>query len=814
MMKTPVRRRNHRRSLGILTKTALLSWLVTIVTMAVFVAGILPAQKQTFLENLQSKAHGVSVSLQDIAAGAVVTEDYSEVVDHCMEVLSGDSTIKHLVLTRNDGFALIHTRDGWRSENLGVEWYPSNRQSVHEVLEPHFLDEEVFQYSRPFGYSGIEWGWIHVGLSLDAYRDNVKASYTRTGWLALLCILMGLVASVIYAKRLVLPILRLRHVAQQVADGDLSARADVHTGDEVEALAEGFNAMTQAVDDREKRVRAQNEQLSALATDSAFHDGRIEKAARRVTKASAETLGVDRVGVWLFNDDRSAIECLDLFDLRDRTRSTGTSLDREGNQQYFAALETDRVLAVSDAIVDRRTSCLAETYLAPLNITSTMDATIRSGDRVLGVICHEHMGDCRQWTLEEENFAGSVADLMALALEGRSRRAAQEELLAAKETAEAASEAKSQFLANMSHEIRTPINGVMGMLQILDDDDLTDKQRRFVTAALSSSKTLLTVIGDVLDFSKIEAGHLELDHADLSFRDSIDRAVRMFAEQAEAQGIELYYDVNPDLPDRLVGDSNRVQQVVINLVSNAMKFTEVGEIRVDCRLVDQSETHAVVRVSVRDTGAGIPPDQLETIFESFAQGDTSMRRFHGGTGLGLAISRRLVSLMDGEIGVESDFGAGSTFWFTARLEVQKDVAVATSDDFLSPHGLRLLVVDDSKTSRDQLCGQAHAWGCRVGQAANASEAMDELRRGTDSESPYDVALIDHQMRGIDGLRLAKLINCDQRFALTRLILVSGFRVPERAILREAGLEIVVPKPVRASELYDAIVSAINGPCPG
>jgi len=810
-MKEESLRRNHRGPMGILTKTALLSWLVAIITIAVFVAGILPGQKRTFLENLKSKAHGVSVSLQDVAAGAVVTEDFSEVVDHCMEVLAGDETIEHLVLTRNDGFALIHTREGWRSEQLGPEWCPATRKPTNGIQQPLFLTVEVFQYSRPFGYSGIEWGWIHVGLSLDSYRENVKASYWRTGWLALLCILLGLVASVVYAKRLVTPILRLRHVAQLVADGDLSARAEVNTGDEVEALADGFNTMTQAVQDREARVRTQNRQLASLVTENAFHDGRIEKAARRVAQVSAETLGVESVSVWMFNDDRSAIDCLDRFDLSSRTHSVDGTATRSGKEAYFSALEGERVLATSDPTIDPRTSCLAESYLLPLKISSLMHAAIRLEGRVAGVICHEHIGKGHHWTAEEENFAGSVADLMALALEGRNRRAVQEELLAAKEAAEAASEAKSQFLANMSHEIRTPINGVMGMLQIIEDDDLTEKQRRYVTAASSSARTLLNVIGDVLDFSKIEAGHLELERSDFSLEDSIDRSVRMFAEQAETQGIELYYVVASEIPDRLVGDPNRIQQVVINLIGNALKFTEAGEVNVKCQLADLSETDATVRVNVHDTGCGIHPDQLETVFESLAQGDSSMQRSHGGTGLGLAISRRLISLMGGEIGVASTVGVGSTFWFTLRLEQQRNAADDSAKRRPSTRELRVLVVDDSKTSREVIGGHARAWGCQMGQAANASEALDELRRGVEVNAPYEIALIDACMSGIDGLRLARLVNDNPQFASTRLILLSGFREPAKEELDQAAIVAVVPKPVRASDLYDAIFDVDDGP---
>jgi signal transduction histidine kinase/DNA-binding response OmpR family regulator len=795
--------------MGILARTALLSWLVTIITMAVFVAVNLPGQKQTFLENLESKARGVSASLQDVAAGAVVTEDYSEVVSHCMEVLSRDETIEFLVLTRNDGFALIHTREEWRNEQQSIDWHPALREAKYGISQPDILDKEVFRYSRPFDYSGIEWGWIHVGLSLDAYRSNLRASYSRTAWLVAFCILMGLVASVVYAKRLVEPILRLRDTAQLVAGGDLSARADVSSGDEVEALADAFNTMTQAVQDREARLRTLNEQLAALVTEKALHEGIIDETARRITEASAETLEVERVGVWLFMEDQSAIECLDQFDRSGRKHERGFQLPRKKYEPYFSALEDTRVLVASDALSDPRTSCLAESYLRPAHVSSMMDAAIRLGGRMVGVICHEHVGESRSWTPEEENFVGSLADLLALALEARDRRAAQRHLVAAKEAAEAANEAKSQFLANMSHEIRTPISGVMGMLQLLDKDELAEKQRRYVTAALSSADTLLTVIGDVLDFSKIEAGHLELDQSKFALREAVDSSVRLFAEKAEAQRIELSYAVAPDVPDKLVGDPNRLRQVLINLVGNAVKFTEAGEVHVDAHRVERSESAVLIHFSVRDTGPGIPREQLDTIFESFAQGDASMQRRHGGTGLGLAISRHLVALMGGELVVNSEPGKGSTFAFTARLALQEDVAEPETR-VITPQGLRVLVVDDSETVRDVVCDHIRAWGNQVGWAASASEAMAELQRGEEAKSPYAVALIDSRMPGIDGFSLAKLLRQERRFRSLPLILMAGFKAPPESRLRECGIAGVVSKPVRASDLYDTIVMVANG----
>lgn len=795
--------------MGILVKTAVLAWLVTAVTLAVFLAGILPNQKRTFLDNLESKARGIAVSLHDIAAGAVMTEDFSVVVDHCLVMLTNDETIEYLVLVRHDGFALIHTRDGWRNTTLEGAWRPADRLEFARMLSPPFLDGEAFHYSRPFDYSGIEWGWIHIGLSLETYRENVKDSYRRTFWMAGLGLLIGLVASIVYARLLVAPIIRLRGAARSLADGNLEARADVRTGDELEILADSFNSMAHAIQDREGRLTDQSKQLARFVTRKPFHEGDVEEAARLICRTNTRLLGVDRVSVWLLNTEKMAGECVGISRAGNDDPCSAPSFPCAGNEPFFNALKSSRILSVVDASADPRTSCLVEQNEARTETLSVMDAPVRIGEDIVGIVCHAQEDGPRHWTADEENYAASTADLMAMAIVSRERRKVREDLVAAKEAAEAASEAKSQFLANMSHEIRTPLNGVIGMLQLIGRGRLDNKQTRNVSEALSAAETLTTVLGDVLDFSKIESGLLELDSAEFTLRDAIYRSVRLFAKETEEKGLELGYSVAQDAPNKVFGDSIRLQQILINLVGNAVKFTDEGEVFVQCDVVERSERDLALRFVVTDTGSGIPEAARQAIFESFSQGDSSMVRRHGGTGLGLSIAQHLVRLMNGEIKVMSEEGEGSRFEFTVVLGKRSDASESTKIRRLIPLEMRVLVVGNTATSRSVIRNSLEGWGCSVDEVRDASGAMRTLDQPPGNVPAVRLVVVDAGIVGTNGLELSKLIRSRHGRDSIGIVLLSGFEPPEAEELDRYGVDAVIPKPVRSSSLFDAIISIVH-----
>ncbi|MDZ7582125.1 MAG: ATP-binding protein [Deltaproteobacteria bacterium] len=703
-MKTPPEA--TRTNVGITVKTAGLSWLITTATLLIFTLVIIPQQKATFLENLESKARGITASLQDVTAGAIVSEDYSSVVDHARNVLEGDPSIAFLVITKNDGFGLINEAGvapavtpgvkppapSWRMETLDASWAPAARTARGGIAVPSPLNRRVFHYSRPFDYSGIEWGWIHVGLALDSYNHSVHAVYVRTALLAGLCMLLGLVASVLYARRLTTPLLRLRETAQQVAAGSLGARAVVHSGDEVEALANTFNVMAQTIQDREQRMRDQQGELQLqtrlqeilMEISSTYISLPLDQLDQAI-ETSLGDLGrfvrADRAHLFAYEDDKQIC------------RNTHEWC-AEGIEPQIQSLQAVPIATISDWVdAHRRGQAIhipdvfalppedgVRQVLEPQGVKSLLSVPMIDESHCLGFIGFDSVQQQHSYSAAEQRLLTVFAQML---VNIRQRIKTEHALMISRHAAEQASRTKSEFLANMSHELRTPLNHIIGFTELVLSSDfgkLSAEQEEFLKDVLGSGHHLLSLINDVLDLAKVEAGKMELEIAPVRIRELLENSLVMVKEKALKHQLQLKVDVH-GLPEEVLVDERKLKQVIYNLLSNAVKFTpQGGQVRLEARIQAGSELDGCpvtvagnghgqwLSVWVADTGIGLAPEDLARVFSPFEQVEGSASRKYQGTGLGLSLTRQMVALHGGAIWAESaGTGQGSTFRFAIPL---------------------------------------------------------------------------------------------------------------------------------------------------
>ena len=715
--------------MGVQFRTALLVWAVSVGTLLIFLLILIPDQRKSFLESLESRAFAITSALQNITTGAVINEDYSSVVAQCLQILSDDKSIEYLVVSRNDGFSLVHDSTGqWRTETLSNEWRPDQRESYYELQVTPLFDKRVFHYSKPFDYSSIQWGWIHVGLSLNKYDSSVTRSNQKIVAVSILCIVLSFFASLYYARLLVSPILNLQAVVKNVARGNLATRAVIESPDEVGSLANSFNSMTEALSMKDRILSsicfaAQQALCNSNWTDVTQDILSKLGSASKVGRSYLYENGTTKHGTSISSLRYEWINPEILREPQDRVSTITWSAS--GLKTIMNRLQNGSIAIESIKSSDKS----IQAFLKSQSIQSVLLIPIMINDSCWGFLGFDECSYRRKWTDAEQESLGAAANLLGAAIE---KEKAQDALIEAKASAEAANEAKSQFLATMSHEVRNPISGIISTLQLLGRQPLNERCRSYSENALTSAESLLKVVGGVLDFSKIESGKMELVEKDFSLKLTVESVISIFAVQAEEKGIKLSFQIKQSTTNYLVGDPNRLHQILVNLIGNAIKFTEKGAIEILCETEEKNTHEMLLKVQVRDTGIGISKNLQEDIFNAFTQADSTMIRSQTGTGLGLQICRQLCQLMGGEIGMKSEQQKGSTFWLNIpfrKSELQPSLHSGLQE-YKSP---KILDPVENKTSqkviREAIESQLGETETAITEARSPNEKVRSPSRG-------------------------------------------------------------------------------------
>jgi two-component system, sensor histidine kinase and response regulator len=748
----------RRKIVGIVLVTCTVALLGASVTFAIF-------DRMNFMEN---KTNDLRITSQMVETNVAAALTFGDAVS-AREVLASVRANPHIVRAR------LYDKNGQPFAEYRSDSATGGPAGPLSVLLRASAPSGTMTLSRPMRLAGETIGMLYLESDLLDLRERERRFAINASAVLLLSLLVALLLSVRLQGVISGPIQTLAHTAREVsANQDYAKRVEKVGDDEIGFLFDCFNEMLGRVQQRdaamqviqtglEKRVEERTAYLNAMIDNNPLSIFVVDRK-RRITIANLAFEKQFQVSLGEMND--RSIRDLQSQEMRDESSwindetFSGRSVEREIRRFRKDGLAMD-----------------FELHAAPLIV------------------------------------AGEVVGSLRILQDITERKRAEEELKRAMVTAEAANHAKSEFLANMSHEIRTPMNGILGMTELALDTPLSPEQREYLTTVKSCGDSLLILINDILDFSKLEAGKMELDRVEFSLRDSLAETLRSLAIRAHQKHLELTYRVRPQLADHYLGDSGRIRQVLINLLGNAIKFTEKGEVAVDVDQETESEQGVALHVQVKDTGIGIPRSKQSLIFDAFTQADSSMTRKYGGTGLGLAITRRLVEAMGGKIWLESEEGQGSTFHFTVVVEkVDRAAAPHRYGSLAQMQAVRVLVVDDNHTNRFVLTEIFHHWGMNAQSTDGAREALLAIDSAHEAGSPFGLAIVDAQMPETDGFMLACDIRRDSRNKSMPMIMLSSLgQRGEGTRYRESGIDGYLSKPASQSELLNMILTVLFRP---
>ncbi len=665
-------------------------------------------------------------------------------------------------------------------------------------------DQAVFQKDsltlyRTVLLGGEKAGTIAILSDLGALQAKIR-QYTQ---ISVLVILISILVTYIISSRLLRlitePILHLAQIATRVTTNeDYAVRAVPRGEDEVGALIGSFNQMLERIQERDSALQGAKSELEV----------RVEARTRELQLEVNERMRAEET----LSEERRVLRALidnvpDFMYVKDaQSRFVVANASLAGS---MGVKSSEELLHKTD--FDFYPKELADAYYQDeQNVIRTKQPLFNREEQGFDADGNRIWLLTTKVPLYDKN--GRVTGVAGIGRDITHLKKTQEEMQKATEAAEAASRAKSEFLANMSHEIRTPLNGVMGMTDLALDTELTAEQREYLETVKMSGDSLLTVINDILDFSKIEAGKIDLENIDFNLRESLETTLKTLALRADEKGLELLCEVAPGVPEIVRGDSSRLRQIVVNLVGNAIKFTDVGEVAIKVQLESREGSECVCQFTVADSGIGIPEDKRESIFDPFSQADTSTTRKYGGTGLGLTISTRLVRMMGGKIWMESEMGSGSQFHFTVRLGVAdaKEIRLGTIAPPEILRGVRVLVVDDNRTNCRILEGMLTRWLMKPTSVNGGAAALAQLSAAREEGEPYNLILTDMHMPDMDGFALVEQIRHKPELATaTIMMLTSAGHRGDAARCQELGVSAYLLKPIRQSELREAVARVLG-----